>query len=206
MQADDLGAGEHRGQSLLVLGVDLREDPPVLMLHHFHEEELRTGGSLADGFGLPVFDGFDVEDVVAVLGFGDRGGIHHAIFVHEAHLAVVGMPGARGVESQDKKPGELLHGWVRVGVVIEGITLRPPGQGTVVQGQLLIAGLVGALRRRFGLAGTGVWVLIRLVVGVGVVFAFHSPAIMTANPATHHYPNPPQSRKSNTAKLRRAAA
>ena len=31
------------------------------------------------------------------------------------------------------------------------------------------------------MAGAGVWVLIRLVVGVGVMFAFHSPAIITTN-------------------------
>ena len=43
---------------------------------HFDEEELRGGGGLADGFGLPVFDGFDVQDVVAQLLLGDAAGSH----------------------------------------------------------------------------------------------------------------------------------
>ena len=102
------------GRLSVVLGADLGEDLPLLMLQHSHEEELRGGGGLADGFGLPAFDGFDVQEVVAQLLLGDGGGIAAAVLVDQAELAVIGVPGAGGVEAQGEVLGEAQHRGIRV--------------------------------------------------------------------------------------------
>ena len=166
------------------------------MFQHAHEEELRGGCGLADGFGLPAFDGLDVQDVIAEPLLGDVGRIALTELVDQAHLAVIGMAGARGVELQGEKLGEAAHRGIRMRVVIERIALGTLGERPVSVGQPLAARFVGALRR-FGLALAAVLALMGLVVGVGVVFAFHSPATMTTNPATIHPAHPPQSRKSH---------
>jgi len=59
-QSDDFPAGQDGGEAVIVLRTDLGKYLPLLVLQHSHEEELRRGGGLADGFGLPAFDGFDV--------------------------------------------------------------------------------------------------------------------------------------------------
>lgn len=40
-QEDDLSAGQHGREAVVVLGADLGKDFPVLMIHHAHKEELR---------------------------------------------------------------------------------------------------------------------------------------------------------------------
>ena len=112
------------------------------MADHFDEEESCGSGGLADGFRLPEFFGFNVEDVVAEVLFGDGCRIAGTEFVNQAHLAVIRMTGARGVESQREKPGELLHGWIGMAVIIDGIALRASGDGSVFGWPLLVSSLV----------------------------------------------------------------
>src|SRR5690606_38842461 len=156
------------------------------MAQQLHEEDLGAGGCLADGFGFPVFFGFHMEDVVAQLGVGDGFGIASAELMQESHLAIVGMAGARRVETQHQQFGEALHGGVRVGVVVDGIALRPSGLGAVFGRQFAVAGVGGFVGRaavwNFVLLARALRGLVGLVVGVGVFVAFHSPATMTANP------------------------
>jgi len=101
------------------------------------------------------------------------------------------MAGMRGVETQHKELRELLHGGIRVDVVVDGIALRPPGLGAEVGRQLLVAYLGGAFFRRIGgwlfsLALTAVGGSIRLVVGVGIVVVLHKPHNCDSQPR-----NPP---------------
>ena len=60
------------------------------------------------------------------------------------------MAGERGVETQRKELRELLHGGIRMGILVDGIALRPPGLGAEVEWQLLVACLGGAVVRLFG--------------------------------------------------------
>ena len=70
-----------------------------------------------------------------------------------------------------------------MGIVVEGIALRPPGLGAEVGRQLLVASLAGAVvrlfggrlfgGRLFGLALTAVGGLLRRVVGIGIVVVLH---------------------------------
>ncbi len=97
--------------------------------------------------------------------------------------------------------GEAQHRGVGVGIVVERITLCGAREGAQSWRELLVVRLVGSLIsgfggslgrsfacRIFGFALSVVRVLIRLVVGVGTVVVFHSPEIMTANPATIQFP------------------
>ena len=84
------------------------------MLKHSDEEELRCGRGLADGFGLPAFDGFDVEEVVSQHFLVDGGGIAGALLVNETQLAIIRVPGAGRVEMQGEVLGEAQHRGIRV--------------------------------------------------------------------------------------------
>lgn len=106
------------------------------------------------------------------------------------------MPGAGRVEMQGEMLGEAQHRGIWVRSVVERIALGGSSKGAQSGRELLVASLVGPLvgcrgfgrrrfgRRRFGIALGAVRGLIRLVVGVGIVVIVHSPASMTANPAT----------------------
>ena len=206
-QKNGLLAGQDCGEAVVVLGADLGEDFPLLVLDHSHEEELRSGGGLANGSGLPAFDGFDVKEVIAQHLFGHLCGITLGLLVDEAHLAVVGVPGAGSVEVQSKVLGEAQHRGVWVRVVVERIALGGSREGAQSRWELLVTCFVGSLVgrrgfgwRRFGLALATVGGLIGLVVGVGIiVVVVHDLAIMTANPATLQFPISPHSitNKSN---------
>ena len=184
-QADDFLAGQDGRQAILVPGTDLRKDPPFLVLHEFDEEELRGGSRLADGLGLPVFDGFDVQDVIAQLRLGDRVWIGLAKLVDETHMAVVGVPGARGIEAQGKELGETPHRWIRMRVIIQRGALSEPREGAQSRRELLVTRLVGSIVLLFCLALTAVWGLIRLVVGVGIVVVAHKPRNHDRQPRNH---------------------
>ena len=76
-----------------------------------------------------------------------------------------------------------------MGFIIDGIALASSGFRAEFQRQMLVTCLGGAIVRLIGcrlfdLALTAVGGLIRQVVGVGIVVFAHSPATMTANPAT----------------------
>jgi len=94
-------------------------------------------------------------------------------------------------------------------VIIERITLGAACERPETVRQLLVARLIGALRRRFDLALAAVRNWMGLVVGVGAVVVLHSPTTMTVRPATLHPALTPKSRKTHhplTLTPRRAAA
>ena len=94
---------------------------------------------------------------------------------------------------------------------MEWIALRGAREGAQSWRELLVVWLVGSLisgfggslgrifvcricgSRSFGFALSVVRGLIGLVVGVGIVVFVHSPATMTANPATIQFPISPHS-------------
>ncbi len=151
-QADDIRTGQHDRLGFLVLGADLGEDFPRLAFQHADKEELGRSGGQAEGFRLPAFDGLNVQDVVAQLGLGDGGRIAPTELVHEPHLAVIRVAGARCVELECEELGQSPHRGIGVRLVIERIALGTACERTIPERQLLVAGLVGTLRRRFGLA------------------------------------------------------
>lgn len=84
-----------------VLGLNLRKDAPVVVTEHVDEEELCDSDSLTDGLRHPMLDGFDMEDVVAELVFGESRWIAAKMIAKEADRSVIGVTSARslGVQS-----------------------------------------------------------------------------------------------------------
>ena len=68
----------------------------------------------------------------------------------EAHLAIIGMPGGGSVEMQGEVFRETQHRGVWMRVVVERIALGGSCERTQSRRELLVVGLVGSLRRRFG--------------------------------------------------------
>lgn len=107
-----------------------------------------------------------------------------AELVDETHLAVVGVADARGIETQREELGETPHGWIGMRFIIERVTLGAPREGPESGRELLVARLVGAIVRLFGLARQTVRGLIRRVVGVGMVVVAHKPRNHDSQPRT----------------------
>ena len=113
----NLLARQHGGQFVVILGLDLREDLPILVPEHLDEEDLGRGGGLPDRLGLPPLDVLDVEDVVAQLRLRNQGGILARMLLDQAQVAVVGMPGPIAIVPQVEQLGELGHRGEGMGVV-----------------------------------------------------------------------------------------
>jgi hypothetical protein len=131
------------------------------------------------------------------------------MFVQQADLPVVGMAGARGIESQGEELREAFHGRMRVAFVVERIALALAREGAQTGGKMPVGrlpgpgsgGRIGAFggfgrwrrlgrwRRISGLTRVVVAVIVRLpVVGAGVVLVFHSPHDHGTFPATGQPP------------------
>jgi hypothetical protein len=93
-------APSHRGLARVsVRAEEVAVNAPVTA--QFVDESLSDGNhAVLLSLGLPAFDGFDVQEVVAQHLLGDGGGIAPALLVDQADLAVVGVPGAGRVEVQ----------------------------------------------------------------------------------------------------------
>jgi hypothetical protein len=137
------------------------------------------------------------------------------MFVQQADLPVVGMAGARGVESQGEELREAFHGRMRVAFVVERIALALAREGAQTGGKMPVGrlpgpgrggrigafgglgrwrrwrrlGRLGRLGRISGLTRVVVAVIVRLpVVGAGVVLVFHMPRDHGTFPATGQPP------------------
>jgi len=96
----DLLAGEDMRERGGILGFDLRKDAPVVLAEDVGEEEFGDGNGLAYGFGHPMLDGLDIEDVVAELVFGERNWIAPEMITQEAYGSVIRITGARSFSVQ----------------------------------------------------------------------------------------------------------
>ena len=148
-QLPDLVAVEHNGLLLQILGANLGKYSPVLPAQQPHEEELGACGGLANGFGLPEFFGFNMEDVIEVSLLGDGFGIAAAVLVDQTHLPVMRMTRARRIEPECQKFGKALHRRIRMVLVIDGVASVAPGLGPILVRQLLIARGGGSFVRTF---------------------------------------------------------
>jgi hypothetical protein len=160
--------------------------------------------------GLPGFDGFDVQEVVAQHLLGDGGGIAPALLVDQADLAVVGVPGAGRVEVQGEVLRVTQHGGIRMGAVVQRIALGNSAERPQSMRKLLVPRFVGAIVRLFAvplfrLSLRAVRGLIPSVVGIGVV-AFHRRTTMMPILTTLHHRELPQPRSRPSQNLCRTAA
>ena len=84
----------------MISSANLGEESPVVVVEEIDEEEASGGNGLPDGFGLPVLLEFDEEEILAQLGFGERGGIGGEVGVEESNTTIVGVAGAISVVAQ----------------------------------------------------------------------------------------------------------
>lgn len=144
----DLLPGQYGRQTMVIPGVDLREDLPV-MLELFEIKDAGGGDTLANGSGLPLFFQSDMEQILPEMSFRERGGIALEVFMDQPHAAVVRMTGSIGVELEREQlriPGHRFVGML----VFDGIDKVPATDG---KGLTLTGGLFRACFRKWLMLG-----------------------------------------------------
>lgn len=129
-QIVDLLTGEDSREDIVVLGADLGKESPVVVMELMDEEHACGGAGLTDGFWAPQFAQFDVDEVIAQLGFAEGGWILVEMVVDKAHLTIVSVACAIGVVAKCQELGELSHGVVGM-LVIDRVDILAPGGADV---------------------------------------------------------------------------
>ena len=113
----DLLAGEDGGEGVVITSANLGEEGPIVVVEEIDEEEAGGRNGLAEGFWLPALLELYEEEILAQLGFAERGRIGGEVGVENSHMTVIGVSGAVGVVAEREEIGKLSHGGVGMFVI-----------------------------------------------------------------------------------------